>query len=207
MRGLLLRALLPHHGGLRMPAEQTTARKSVLRLFLAFLQYGCFTFGGGWSIVAQMEKKYVEKEKSLTSQELLDLTSVGRSLPGIMIGNVAFLYGHRQQGIPGGLACLFGMVIPPVLILTLVTFGYGAVRDNVYVARAMAGVRASVVPIIASATLRLRKGAFPYPACILLMVLALGLNLLLHISSVILILLGAGAGLLLCERMERRQKR
>ncbi len=65
--------------------------KKALILFGQFFQFGCFTFGGGWSIVAQMQKLYVEKEKTITSQELLDITSVGRSLPGTMIGNVAML--------------------------------------------------------------------------------------------------------------------
>ena len=48
--------------------------KKALRLFGQFFQFGCFTFGGGWSIVAQMQKLYVEKEKTITSQELLDIS-------------------------------------------------------------------------------------------------------------------------------------
>ena len=52
------------------------------------MKFGLFTFGGGWSIIAQMQKLYVEQEHTITSEELLDLTSVGRSLPGTMIGNV-----------------------------------------------------------------------------------------------------------------------
>lgn len=78
--------------------------KKAAVLFGQFFQFGCFTFGGGWSIVAQMQKLYVEKEKTITSQELLDITSVGRSLPGTMIGNVAMLYGYRAAGILGGIA-------------------------------------------------------------------------------------------------------
>ena len=33
-----------------------------LDLFRTFLKFGCFTFGGGWSIVAQIQKEYVEKK-------------------------------------------------------------------------------------------------------------------------------------------------
>ena len=40
--------------------------KKMPRLFWQFFQFGCFTFGGGWSIIAQMQKLYVEKEKTLT---------------------------------------------------------------------------------------------------------------------------------------------
>ena len=65
------------------------------KLYLQFLKFGAFTFGGGWSIVAQMKILYVDYEHSLTDEELLDITSIGRSLPGTMIGNIAMLYGHR----------------------------------------------------------------------------------------------------------------
>ena len=43
-------------------------------MFLEFAKFGCFTFGGGWSIIAQMRQLYVEKQKVITDEELLDLT-------------------------------------------------------------------------------------------------------------------------------------
>ncbi len=46
--------------------------RQVLGLFFQFMKFGLFTFGGGWSIVAQMQKLYVEQEKVITSEELLD---------------------------------------------------------------------------------------------------------------------------------------
>ena len=49
-----------------------------------------------------MQRLYVEKRKTITGEELLDITSVGRSLPGTMIGNVAMLYGNHAAGLAGG---------------------------------------------------------------------------------------------------------
>ena len=100
--------------------------RQVLGLFFQFMKFGLFTFGGGWSIVAQMQKLYVEQEKVITSEELLDLTSVGRSLPGTMIGNVAMLYGYRVAGVAGGMACLFGMILPPLAALAAMYVGFCA---------------------------------------------------------------------------------
>ena len=90
-------------------------------LFWQFFKFGCYTFGGGWSIVAQMQKEYVQKRGWLTEEDLLDITSVGRSLPGLMIGNVSYLFGYHVAGFPGAIACVTGMCIPPLLILTAVT--------------------------------------------------------------------------------------
>lgn len=177
-----------------------------LILFWEFFRIGAFTFGGGWSIVAQMQKLYVEKKKVITAEELLDLTSVGRSLPGTMIGNVAMLYGYRADGVLGGLACCFGLVLPPMLILILVTAFYTAFRDNAWVAAAMEGVRCAVVPIIASATAGLVKGAFKIPACWIVAAAALALYLIWNVSCVWLVVFGAIAGLVICEIYERRGK-
>ena len=127
--------------------------RQVLGLFFQFMKFGLFTFGGGWSIVAQMQKLYVEQEKVITSEELLDLTSVGRSLPGTMIGNVAMLYGYRVAGVAGGMACLFGMILPPLAVLAVITQFYTAFQNNLWVAAAMRGIRAAVVPIMISAVL------------------------------------------------------
>ena len=71
--------------------------KRALSIFATFLKFGCFTFGGGWSIVAQMQKEYVEKRRWLTDEELLDYTSVGRSTPGLMIGNTSIPFGYHSR--------------------------------------------------------------------------------------------------------------
>ena len=179
--------------------------KKAWKLFWQFFQFGCFTFGGGWSIVAQMQKLYVEKEQTITSQELLDITSVGRSLPGTMIGNVAMLYGYRVGGVFCGIVCVVAMVIPPMIVLSVITYFYTLFRENIWVASAMTGVRAAIVPIIASAAVNMVKGAFRFPPCFLLAVLAFGLYFFFHVSCAALVLLGIVCGLLICELYERKE--
>ena len=186
-----------------MNETEKTWRKA-LRLFGQFFQFGCFTFGGGWSIVAQMQKLYVEKEKTITSQELLDITSVGRSLPGTMIGNVAMLYGHRVGGVFCGIVCVTAMVLPPMVILSLITFFYTAFRENPWVMSAMTGVRAAIVPIIACAAVNMVKGAFRFPPCFLLAAAAVVLYLFFQVSCAALVVLGMIGGILICEYYERR---
>lgn len=145
--------------------------RQILELFLQFMKFGLFTFGGGWSIIAQMQKLYVEQEHTITSEELLDLTSVGRSLPGTMIGNVAMLYGYRVAGIVGGMACLFGMILPPMAVLAVITQFYTAFQSNLWVAAAMRGIRAAVVPIMISAVIGMVGSAFRFPPCYAVMLL------------------------------------
>ena len=184
----------------------TEKLKKALRLFADFIQFGVFTFGGGWSIIAQMQRRYVEKEKRLTPEELLDLTSLGRSLPGTMVGNVAMLYGYRECGVLGGVACIFGIALPPLVILSIITVFYSAFRDNEWVAAAMSGVRAAVVPIIFSAAVGLLKGTFKFPPCVAVFVITLVLYLAFGLSCVYLVIIGAVCGLIISEIYERRGK-
>ena len=176
--------------------------KRAFGLYLYFFKIGWFTFGGGWSIIAQMQTDFVEKKQSIESEELLDIVGVGRSLPGTMIGNVAYLFGYHQCGILGGIMALLGIVTPPLIILSVLTFFYNNVRDNVWVAKALTGVRAVVAPVILSAVLKLTKGAFPTKVCYALCGAGCVVSLIFHVNSVLIVLLGVIAGLLLNRKKE-----
>ena len=178
--------------------------KEVFRLFLIFLKLGCFTFGGGWSIVAQMQRIFVEERKSITDEELMDLTSVARSLPGTMVCNVALLFGYRCCGAAGGFACVFGMVLPPFIVVSVITSFYAVFRDNGWITAAMRGIRAAVVPIILSAAVKMVKGAFKFPPCVPVMVVCLILYLVFDMNCVYLVLIGAVCGIAISEYYERR---
>lgn len=178
---------------------------SIWSLFCYFFRISWFTFGGGWSIIAQMQKDFVDDKHTLTSEELLDIVSVGRSLPGTMIGNVAYLFGHRQAGALGGLAALVGMVTPPMLILSVLTFGYTRFKDNLYVAKMLTGVRAAVVPIILAAALKLCKTAIPDRLSLILCIVACILNAWLNVNCVVLILAGLVIGLAIGKGKEAKK--
>lgn len=175
------------------------------KLYMEFLKFGAFTFGGGWSIVAQMKELYVNRKHTLTDEELLDITSIGRSLPGTMIGNIAMFFGHRMAGFWGGVACMFGMITVPMIILLVITSFYTAFQSNIWVAAAMKGVRAAVAPVILSALMGMLKSAFKYPPCYVVALGMFGLYFGLRVSPVMLVVIGAVLGLMICEYYERRK--
>ncbi len=179
--------------------------KDLLTLLLEFVRFGCLTFGGGWSIIAQMQQLYVEQKKVITSEELLDLTSVAKSLPGTMIGNVAMLYGYRVAGLAGGLLCVFGMTVPPMIILIIISFFYSAFRANYWVAAVMEGMQAAVVPIIAGAAINMARGSVKYPPCLAVVGVCFALYLFTDVNAFVLVLVGIAAGLVMGEYYERKE--
>jgi len=176
-----------------------TATKRAAGLYLTFLRIGCFTFGGGLSIVSQIEKTYVEDKKWLSSQELTDLYCVGRSLPGTMVTNVAYLFGSRAGGAMGGAACVLGLITAPTAILILIAKFYDAFIGSAVIGKFMLGVRAAVVPIILAALLKMLKPAFPHWICIPAAAIAFLLFHCLGVNSLLLIVLGMLYGLAACR--------
>lgn len=183
--------------------KNRTAEISRLELFIQFFKFGLFTFGGGWSMLTQMHHTYVENAGIISSEELLDITSVGRSLPGAMICNVAMLFGYRLHGIYGGIICVAGMTVPSFSVLCIVNLLYDYLINNLWVEAAMHGVRASVVTIIAGAIIKMCGGAYKYPSCFLVTFLCFLLYSFLNASCVAIVVIGAVFGLAIGEYHER----
>ena len=54
--------------------SRPTGIKMALLLFWEFIKLGAFTFGSGWSIIAQMEQEFVDKRHWVEQSDLLEQT-------------------------------------------------------------------------------------------------------------------------------------
>ena len=117
-------------------------------LFTSLFSLSAFTFGGGYVIVPLMEKKYVEELKWINEEEMLDLVSIAQSAPGSLAVHAAVLIGYRMDGYLGAAVATFGTVLPPFIIMTIVSFVYLAIRDNWVVNNLLLGMQAAVAAII-----------------------------------------------------------
>ena len=179
-----------------------SAKKALpLHLFWSFFQFGFYTFGGGWSLIAQIQKKFVEEEKLLSEEEMLDVISIGRSLPGLLTGNTCYLFGYQVGGFACAIACVIGISLPPVIFLTVLTWFYERLRSQPLVESMLLGVRAAVAPIILSGTLRLRKAAFKLRSGYVFFALALAAYIF-GLDCILIIAAAAVAGLLLYRKKE-----
>ena len=133
--------------------------RKLIVLYCTMFKIGCFTFGGGWSIIAQIEEEFCKKRGWVTEEQILDFMSVAKSLPGIMIVNYSVLFGYTAAGIPGALAASFGLVSPAVIVIAVITNFYDIFCNNPYVIRMMNGVRSAVIPVIIGAAWKLKKNA------------------------------------------------
>ena len=170
--------------------SRPTGIKMALFLFWEFIKLGAFTFGSGWSIIAQMEREFVDERGWMTKSDLLELIAVGKSLPGIMVANITLLFGYQMAGVLGGICAAIGLCIPAVVTLTIVTAIYDAIKDNYWVWSALKGVQCAVAPIIGGAAISLGKDALTSAMPIIICAVAFVLCYFTSISNLTLVVAG-----------------
>ena len=128
--------------------QDNTKGKTLMQLFLSTLYISSFTFGGGFVIITFMKKKFVDELHWIDENEMLDLAALAQSSPGAIAVNAAILVGWRVAGFAGMLTAVIGTIVPPMLILTVISFFYQAFAENLYMALLLKGMQAGVVAVI-----------------------------------------------------------
>lgn len=129
----------------------------LLRLFIAFLEIGAVSFGGGYAMIPLIREKALENGW-LTDEELLNMIAVSESTPGPVAVNMATFIGSRQAGIAGAFFATLGALLPSFVIILAIA----AVMRNLLKYRGveafLKGVRPCVVALILAASANLFLG-------------------------------------------------
>ena len=112
------------------------------------LYISAFTFGGGFVIVTFMKRRFVDDLHWLAEEEMLDMTALAQSSPGPIAVNAAIQVGWKVAGFAGMAAAVLGTVIPPVVILSVVSVFYQLFAENRYVALVLKGMQSGVAAVI-----------------------------------------------------------
>ena len=175
--------------------------KSLLNLFWTFFKIGLFTFGGGYAMVAVIEREIVEKRKYIGQEEFLDLIAIAESTPGPIAVNSATYIGYKLGGVLGSFFATLGVVLPSFLIIFIISFFYEKFLALEYVSYAFKGIQACVAFLIISAGIKMLKGLKKNLFNVIMFISTLVLMLVikifdLPISSIYLILVGGLIGVI-----------
>ena len=126
-------------------------------LFLSTFRLSACTFGGGFVIIPLMRKRFVEELGWIEEDEMLDLTAIAQSSPGAIAVNASILVGYHVAGFPGAMLTVLGTVLPPLIIISIISMFYQAFRDNAVVNMAMAGMLCGVAAVIFDVVINMAK--------------------------------------------------
>lgn len=159
-------------------------------LFKTMFMLSACTFGGGFVIVSLMKKKFVEELGWLEEDEMLDITAMAQSCPGPLPINASVILGYRMKGILGSFVAVIGTSLPPLIIITAISYFYEEFRSNRVIATALQVMRAGVAAVIFDVVYNLASNIIKTKNrfYILLMIVTFIMNYFLGFSAMLIIL-------------------
>ena len=174
--------------------------KTLFALFFAMFKIGLFTFGGGYAMIAIIERELVERKKWIEHEEFLDVIAIAESTPGPLAINSATYIGYKIGGVLGSVFATLGVVLPSFTIIYLISLVFDKFLSLVWVQYAFRGIQACVAFLILSAGFKmlkkLKKNVFNVVFITLTIGCLVGFSLFaIDFSSIFYILIGGVVGL------------
>ena len=166
-------------------------KEVLLKLFISTLYLSAFTFGGGYVIVTLMKKKFVDEYHWIQEDEMLDLVAIAQSSPGAIAVNGAIVVGYKLAGMIGAITAIIATIIPPFLIISLISVFYNAFRSSFLISRLLEGMQAGVGAVIAAVVYEMAGGIIQgkSPVSVLIMAGAFASTCFFGVNVVFVILI------------------
>ncbi len=168
------------------------------KLFFSTLYLSAFTFGGGYVIVSLMKKKFVDELHWIGEEEMLDLVAIAQSSPGAIAVNGAIVVGYKLAGLAGALTAITATILPPFIVISVISAFYAAFRDNAVIGQLLQGMQAGVGALICTVVYDMGSGIVKKndTLAISIMILAFTAVCIFRVNVIAVILVCAGIGVI-----------
>lgn len=182
--------------------------KKLWKLFVSTLYLSAFTFGGGYVIVTLMKKKFVDDYKWISEREMLNYVAIAQSSPGAIAVNGAIVVGYRVAGIVGVIVSVLGTIIPPIVIITLISFFYKAFRQNIWISLMLEGMESGVAAVVTAVSYEMAVGIVKEKntMLIVMMVASFLANAVFNVNVMLIIVISIGIGLIQSYFKNRKEE-
>jgi len=117
-------------------------------LLVTNLFISAFTFGGGYIVVPMVRRFFVVKKHYFTEEDLINMAAIAQSTPGAIAINLSALAGYKVAGIVGALISCMAAVVPPLIILTIISTFYKIFISNTIITAILKGMEAGVAALM-----------------------------------------------------------
>jgi Chromate transport protein ChrA len=188
--------------------ENKVRLKRLTQLFWITFKLSAFTPGGGYAIVAMLDREFRIKRGWLNEREILDYTAIAQSSTGSIAINAALLVGRKIGGKTGAAVALLASTLPPLIIMTLIAAFYSLIKDNSMVRALLLGMQAATAAVIVDASITLAQAVWRDDKLFaaIVAVATFILTAFTQVNSAIIIAGAAMAGLLRVLRVSERVK-
>lgn len=134
--------------------------KILIRLLLSFIKIGAFSFGGGYAVLAVIQKEIVSVNHWLTNKDFIDVVAISQVTPGPIAINSATYVGYTIKGVLGSTLATLGVVLPSFIIILIVAKYFTRFYDKPVIKWMFKGIRPASIGLIAAAAVSIAKGSF-----------------------------------------------
>lgn len=122
----------------------------IFQLFWEFFKTGLFAVGGG---LATLPFIYEIGQKTgwFTTEDVANMIAISESTPGAMGANMATYTGYTTVGIFGGIIATFGLILPSIVVIIIVSNILDKFKNSPAVNRVFYGLRPASCAMIAAA--------------------------------------------------------
>ncbi len=168
-----------------------------LRLFTSLFKISTFTFGGGFVMIPLMKKKFVNDLDWIKEDEMLDIAALAQSSPGAIAVNAAILLGYKVAGLTGALISIFAMILPPFIIISVISLFYTAFSNNIVIRAILKGMQAGIAAVVLDVAIGMASNVIKTKKAIsiLVMIGAFIAIFFFDISLIIIMLISGGIGI------------
>lgn len=121
-----------------------------LQLFIEFFKIGLFAIGGGLATIPFLRHLSINTGW-FDIPFITDMVAISESTPGPIGINMATYVGYNVAGFSGGVLATFGMIVPSIIIVSILSRYLEKYRENHLMEGAFQGLRPAVTALIASA--------------------------------------------------------
>ena len=133
---------------------------TLISLAIIFSQLSLLAFGGGNTILPEMQRQVVEVHPWLTAQEFAALFALAQAAPGPNM-LVVTLIGWRVAGLTGALVTTLGVAGPSSIVTILALHAWDRFRDRPWRRYAQAGLVPVTAGIVAASAALIAEASNP----------------------------------------------
>lgn len=131
--------------------------KKIWSLFINIFSIS-MTANSGYAMLGVLKNRFVEHYGWLSKEEMDDYTALAQSSPGPIAVNSSVLIGYHLAGPLGALTAVLGVILPPFIMMIIVTLFYTFISTNRYVRIFINGMQAGVCAMLLDVLIGLFSG-------------------------------------------------
>jgi chromate transporter len=146
-----------------LPTNSAVSAIPFWHAFWFWLKLGCISFGGPAGQIALMHTELVEKRRWISEGRFLHALNYCMLLPGPEAQQLATYLGWLMHRTLGGVVAGLLFILPSLLLLVLLSWGYLVYGEHPWVAALFYGIKPAIAAIVLHAAWRIGGRVMKHP--------------------------------------------